>query len=82
MKNAGSKSSWTASSTSIRMPAAPPSLSSTPPRLLVGRSAPTRKVSKRREFEKVAIPWDNLAFRSTEEGLRDYLAGLLHPVKP
>jgi 8-oxo-dGTP diphosphatase len=34
------------------------------------------------EFEKVAIPWDNLAFRSTEEGLRDYLAGLLHPVRP
>ena len=28
-----------------------------------------------------AIPWNNLAFRSTEEGLRDYLAGLLHPVR-
>jgi 8-oxo-dGTP diphosphatase len=26
------------------------------------------------------IPWDNLAFRSTHDGLRDYLAGLLHPV--
>jgi ADP-ribose pyrophosphatase YjhB (NUDIX family) len=34
------------------------------------------------EFEKMEIPWDNLAFRSTEEGLRDYLAGLLHPVRP
>jgi ADP-ribose pyrophosphatase YjhB (NUDIX family) len=27
------------------------------------------------------IPWGELAFRSTEEGLRDYLAGLLHPVR-
>ena len=33
------------------------------------------------EFETTAIPWDNLAFRSTQEGLRDYLAGLLHPVR-
>jgi 8-oxo-dGTP diphosphatase len=32
-------------------------------------------------FEIAAIPWHNLAFRSTEEGLRDYLAGLLHPVR-
>ena len=28
-----------------------------------------------------SIPWDDLAFRSTREGLRDYLAGLLHPVR-
>lgn len=27
------------------------------------------------------IPWDDLAFRSTLEGLRDYLAGLRHPVR-
>jgi 8-oxo-dGTP diphosphatase len=27
-----------------------------------------------------AIPWDDLAFRSTREALRDYLAGLLHPL--
>lgn len=26
------------------------------------------------------IPWDNLAFESTREGLRDYLSGLLHPL--
>jgi 8-oxo-dGTP diphosphatase len=26
------------------------------------------------------IPWNDLAFRSTHEGLRDYLAGLLHPL--
>jgi len=31
-------------------------------------------------FETAAIPWTNLAFRSTEEGLRDYLRGLLHPI--
>src|SRR5947208_12465810 len=33
------------------------------------------------EFGVDAIPWDDLAFRSTNEGLRDYLAGLLHPVR-
>ena len=33
------------------------------------------------EFDRNAIPWGELAFRSTEEGLRDYLAGLLHPVR-
>jgi 8-oxo-dGTP diphosphatase len=32
------------------------------------------------EFATEKIPWDNLAFRSTYDGLRDYLAGLLHPV--
>jgi ADP-ribose pyrophosphatase YjhB (NUDIX family) len=33
------------------------------------------------EFEAATIPWEDLAFRSTGEGLRDYLAGLLHPVR-
>ena len=33
------------------------------------------------EFDATSIPWDTLAFRSTHEGLRDYLAGLLHPVR-
>jgi 8-oxo-dGTP diphosphatase len=33
------------------------------------------------EFESAAIPWGELAFRSTDEGLRDYLAGLLHPIR-
>ena len=28
-----------------------------------------------------AIPWHDLAFRSTSEGLRDYLAGLRHPIR-
>jgi ADP-ribose pyrophosphatase YjhB (NUDIX family) len=32
------------------------------------------------EFDDRTIPWNELAFRSTAEGLRDYLAGLLHPV--
>lgn len=31
-------------------------------------------------FDREALPWDNLAFRSTREGLRDYLDGLRHPV--
>lgn len=33
------------------------------------------------EFTRDKIPWNELAFRSTGEGLRDYLAGLLHPVR-
>ena len=32
------------------------------------------------EFGTDLIPWDELAFRSTHEGLRDYLRGLRHPV--
>ena len=32
------------------------------------------------EVEAATIPWDELAFRSTHEGLRDYLNGLRHPV--
>jgi ADP-ribose pyrophosphatase YjhB (NUDIX family) len=31
-------------------------------------------------FTRDALPWDDLAFRSTHEGLRDYLDGLRHPV--
>src|SRR5213594_520764 len=33
------------------------------------------------EFDPTALPWGELAFRSTQEGLQDYLAGLLHPVR-
>jgi ADP-ribose pyrophosphatase YjhB (NUDIX family) len=32
------------------------------------------------EMTPEEIPWDDLAFRSTREALRDYLAGLLHPL--
>jgi ADP-ribose pyrophosphatase YjhB (NUDIX family) len=28
------------------------------------------------------IPWGELAFQSTHDALRDYLAGLLHPIPP
>ena len=31
------------------------------------------------EFDRASIPWDELAFRSTHEGLRDYLSGARHP---
>ncbi len=33
------------------------------------------------EVEPATIPWDELAFRSTREALRDYLTGLFHPVR-
>jgi 8-oxo-dGTP diphosphatase len=33
------------------------------------------------EFAADALPWDELAFRSTQDGLRDYLSGLRHPVR-
>jgi len=32
------------------------------------------------EFDTTAIPWGELAFRSTREGLRDYLSGVRHPI--
>jgi 8-oxo-dGTP diphosphatase len=32
------------------------------------------------DVEPAAIPWDDLAFQSTREGLRDYLAGARHPL--
>ena len=34
------------------------------------------------EFDSASIPWDRLAFRSTHEGLRDYLNGARHPAIP
>ena len=32
------------------------------------------------EVEPSAIPWDDLAFQSTAEGLREYLDGIRHPI--
>ena len=32
------------------------------------------------EIAPDAVPWTDLAFRSTHDALRDYLAGLLHPL--
>jgi 8-oxo-dGTP diphosphatase len=31
-------------------------------------------------FDSTTIPWDRLAFRSTQEALRDYLSGTRHPI--
>jgi ADP-ribose pyrophosphatase YjhB (NUDIX family) len=47
---------------------------------LGGTLAPDEECLETAEFDTPRIPWDHLAFRSTHEGLRDYLAGLLHPV--
>ena len=35
-----------------------------------------------RFFETTEIPWDDLAFRSTREALREFLAGELAPQDP
>ena len=35
-----------------------------------------------RWFVRDEIPWDELAFKSTYEGIRDYFAGRLHRLKP
>jgi ADP-ribose pyrophosphatase YjhB (NUDIX family) len=32
-------------------------------------------------FDAKHIPWNDLAFRSTQEGLKDYLSGLRHPIR-
>jgi len=32
-------------------------------------------------FDRGDIPWNDLAFRSTSEGLRDYFEGIRHPVR-
>ncbi len=45
-----------------------------------GTLAPDEECLETAVFAGESIPWDNLAFHSTHEGLRDYLAGLLHPV--
>jgi 8-oxo-dGTP diphosphatase len=34
-----------------------------------------------RWFAPGEVPWDDLAFRSTSEALRDYLTGLRHPLR-
>jgi len=32
-------------------------------------------------FDSRSIPWEDLAFRSTHDGLRDYMEGLRHPIR-
>ena len=80
-RNAASTSGSTASSTSTRIPAARRSSSSTRRPRSAARCACDEECLETAEFDSAAIPWDDLAFRSTHEGLRDYLAGLLHPVR-
>ena len=45
-----------------------------------GVLCPDEECLETAEFEPQSLPWDDLAFQSTRDGLRDYLAGLLHPV--
>jgi 8-oxo-dGTP diphosphatase len=45
-----------------------------------GRLALDEESLEAAEVEPSAIPWSELAFRSTHEALKDYLAGLLHPL--
>lgn len=47
-----------------------------------GTLAPDEESSEIALFTPDAIPWDGLAFRSTEEALRHYFAGVIHKVPP
>jgi hypothetical protein len=47
---------------------------------LQGTLVPDEESLEVKEFDPDTIPWDELAFRSTGDGLRDYLAGLRHPL--
>ena len=49
--------------------------------VLGGTLCPDDECLETAEFDADTIPWNELAFRSTHEGLRDYLDGLRHPVK-
>ena len=46
-----------------------------------GALCPDDECLETAEFDSASIPWDDLAFQSTREGLHDFLAGLLHPVR-
>ena len=69
-----------ASSTSTPTPAARPVIVVYAATAIGGTLSVDDECLETAEFDKSSLPWDNLAFRSTHEGLRDYLAGLLHPV--
>ncbi len=47
---------------------------------LSGALAPDEESLEAAEVDHAAIPWGDLAFRSTSEALHDYLAGRLHPL--
>ena len=48
---------------------------------IAGTLAVDEESSEIVEFDVSALPWDHLAFRSTRDGLTDYLAGLRHPIR-
>ena len=48
--------------------------------VLGGELCPDEECLEVRLFEAAELPWDSLAFRSTHEALRDYLAGHRHPL--
>ena len=48
--------------------------------VLAGELCTDEECLEARVFAPDRIPWDSLAFRSTQEALRDYLAGSLHPL--
>jgi len=51
--------------------------------IVSGELAPDEESLEARMFAHPELPWDELAFRSTADALRDYGAGLLHPhVRP
>ena len=45
-----------------------------------GALCPDDECLEASEFAAGRIPWEDLAFRSTHDGLQDYLAGLRHPL--
>jgi len=45
-----------------------------------GALCPDEECLETATFAPAAIPWDELAFRSTHDGLRDYLGGIRHPI--
>jgi len=45
-----------------------------------GQLAVDEESSESAEFDPAHLPWEELAFRSTREGLQDYLKGLRHPI--
>jgi len=49
-------------------------------RVIGGELCNDEECLEARVSDHASIPWTELAFRSTEEGLRDYFNGLRHPV--
>jgi ADP-ribose pyrophosphatase YjhB (NUDIX family) len=45
-----------------------------------GTLSPDDECLETAEFDASNLPWTDLAFRSTRDGLNDYLSGLRHPI--